>query len=251
MNSNYELVPVAVDYEDVSEPPILYKKFIAREKPIKAVQFDGSTQSVDAIRSLDEPGCNCVLDHDVSDPDKAKWTVDIKTVQGKVRAHVGDWVYLNTADDCSLHVLRDDWFKDRYTRLYDIDDSNLKRHAVREMHFAGVEKEIADDILHIVDVFGSQGHSGMSAMITIGILMDVLSFRNITPLTDNPDEWGEAYNENGTAVWQSTRRSDAFSKDGGKTYTLLADWHGVEGVTKETSPIHTSADHTAYEGNTI
>jgi hypothetical protein len=58
------------------------------------------------------------------------------------------------------------------------------------------------------------------------MLNDLLQFKNLTPLTDDPEEWIQHSKEmwdGEKGVWQSTRRADAFSDDGGKTYYLLSD----------------------------
>lgn len=102
--------------------------------------------------------------------------------------------------------------------------SALMQHAESELRAAGLLDHDSDyygaigrAVLDLVEVFSSQGHSGASADMTIEILQALLRFRPLTPLTDNPDEWMEVTD----GLWQSYRRSDAFSEDGGKTYYLV------------------------------
>lgn len=108
-----------------------------------------------------------------------------------------------------------------------LQDSNLYNHAERELRLIGMTVDDPDEmnsemtrhILEMVAQFVSEGHSGMSAGYAIGVLEKLLRFENLSPLTDDPSEWNEvSYDDN---VWQSRRRPDAFSNDGGKTYYLL------------------------------
>lgn len=109
--------------------------------------------------------------------------------------------------------------------------SNLVEHARSELAIAGVEEDVRPSILAAVESFVSYGHSGGSASIVIPMLNDLLSFRNIAPLTDNPAEWQNLTGFSSDPAWQSTRRADAFSNDGGKTYYCLDEpkkrnWYG-------------------------
>lgn len=107
------------------------------------------------------------------------------------------------------------------------DESNLVRYAREEMTRAGLfepdadyEGQIAPVVLKMVESFASFGHSGGSAELSLDIFNSVVRFRPLGPLTDNPDEWQDV---DGEGTWQSRRRPDAFSSDGGKTYYLLDD----------------------------
>lgn len=104
-------------------------------------------------------------------------------------------------------------------------DSNLVRHAERELRLAGMYDEdadygpgaIADHVLDIVRLFASGGHSGGSAAMTLDIIGRLLAFKTLTPLTSDPEDWMEV----GDGMWQSKRRPDAFSTDGGQTWYCL------------------------------
>lgn len=112
--------------------------------------------------------------------------------------------------------------------------SNLVEHARRELEVAGVERDVRPSIIAAIEAFASYGHSGGSASIVIPMINDLLNFRNITPLTNDPREWQHityGVSDEHDAVWQSTRRADAFSNDGGRTYYCLdesraRDWLG-------------------------
>lgn len=103
---------------------------------------------------------------------------------------------------------------------------NLRDHAEREMQIAGVDDDIYGDltskaVLELIDVFDKQGHSGMSASLVVAIFTRVVNFENLTPLTNDPDEWYQ----HGEANWQNSRNSSAFSQDQGNSYYLTGEAH--------------------------
>lgn len=106
------------------------------------------------------------------------------------------------------------------------DDSNLIKHALRELTIIGEEPQTIDMYLNVVRAFVSFGHSGGSASIAIPVINDLLSYRPLSPLTDDPDEWfhhdEEIWGQPG-GIWQNVRDSRAFSEDQGKTYRLVDD----------------------------
>lgn len=109
--------------------------------------------------------------------------------------------------------------------------SNLIEHAKREMAIAGVDKDIYGDmtskaVLELLEVFNKQGHSGFSAGLVSSLFYELAQFKNLAPLTDNPEEWyyHEADKWNGeTGIWQNKRCGEAFSEDEGKTYYLTSE----------------------------
>lgn len=120
--------------------------------------------------------------------------------------------------------------------------SNLVDHARRELELIGEEGWITDNIVSMVEIFASAGHSGSSAEVTREILCQLLAYEPLSPLTDDPDEWErqppERWPVEGESVWQNRRDSRAFSHDGGKTYWLV---HEREyGGSLETTPLHRS-----------
>lgn len=99
----------------------------------------------------------------------------------------------------------------------------LVEHARRELEIARVEEDVRPSIVAAVEAFASFGHSGGSASAVIPMLNDLLRFKNIAPLTDDPGEWMDVADFAGYQVWQNRRNSEAFSLDGGKTYYLLSE----------------------------
>lgn len=121
--------------------------------------------------------------------------------------------------------------------------SNLVDHARRELALVEQgpdgDRAFADSLLAAVEGFATyDGHSGGSHAVAVAWLTDLLNFRNISALTDSPDEWmhvgGDIWPPDG--VWQNRRCSEAFSNDGGKTYYLLSEG----GNDKKREPLHTS-----------
>lgn len=103
-------------------------------------------------------------------------------------------------------------------------ESEMLKHAEREMQRAHVEDDVQPSLLQAVAAFRSYGHSGGSAFVCIEILNDLLNFRALGPLTDDPAEWIDHTGiSSGDPTFQNMRDSEAFSKDGGKTYYLLRE----------------------------
>ena len=116
--------------------------------------------------------------------------------------------------------------------LKPVPQSNLVDHARRELALIGNDLEFNESIIAAIRAFSSYGHLGGSASVAIPMINDLLQFKNLTPLTDDPAEWNEVTDN----TWQSSRRSEAFSNDGGGTYYLLSE--GSTG--RNPQPLHTS-----------
>lgn len=104
--------------------------------------------------------------------------------------------------------------------------SNLREHAQRELKIIGEDENVVKAHLDIIEIFRSLGHSGMSAHIMIEQLTKLLSFRPLSPLTNDPSEWnfisGKIYGLE-EDLYQSVRMPEAFSSDAGKTYYIVTD----------------------------
>lgn len=119
---------------------------------------------------------------------------------------------------------------------------NLVDHACRELEKVGEDPEVTAGIIKVVEAFSKMGHSGASSMYTIQILTELLQYKNLSPLTDDPSEWhyisadiwgGEE------GVWQNIRNSEAFSNDRGKSYYLLSEG----GHDRNRRPLHKTRSH--------
>lgn len=103
------------------------------------------------------------------------------------------------------------------------EDGNLVSHAKRELERLNNDNDFNQSIIKAVRAFSSYGHSGGSASVAIPLLNDLLQFKNLTPLTNNPEEWNDVSEMSGHSLWQSKRNPEAFSEDKGVTYYLLSE----------------------------
>jgi len=120
-------------------------------------------------------------------------------------------------------------------------ESNLVAHARHELRILGEDPDTIRGIIGIVQAFADMGHSGTSAAHCLAYLDKLLRFQPLTDLTDDPNEWidRKAEGMTPTPLWQSKRYSEAFSTDGGKTYTLLSEQEAAGDIA--TTPLHRSA----------
>lgn len=96
---------------------------------------------------------------------------------------------------------------------------SLVDHAKRELARLDNDEGFNQCIIKAVEAFSAYGHSGGSAGYGIHVLTDLLQFKPLTALTNDPDEWMSIID----GLWQSTRRADAFSHDEGDTYYIIDD----------------------------
>jgi hypothetical protein len=88
---------------------------------------------------------------------------------------------------------------------YDIDDPE-----------DGPNRWLAEGTLELLKVFADQGHSGFSASYAIALFEKLASWKPLTPLTGEDDEW----NEVGTNVWHNRRNPSVFKKEDGQAYWM-------------------------------
>ena len=69
-----------------------------------------------------------------------------------------------------------------------------------------MQRQINDDVLDILRVLETQGHSGLSIKYLIGVLTKLVRFQPLTPLTGGDDEWVEVKE----GLWQNKRCSALF-----------------------------------------
>lgn len=104
--------------------------------------------------------------------------------------------------------------------------SNLVDHAKRELKWCGqIESDpgYSASLIAAIAAFASYGHSGGSAEVAIEQLHDLLRFRTLSPLTQDPDEWEDRTEMSGAPLWQNRRDPAAFSEDGGQTWRFVDD----------------------------
>lgn len=107
--------------------------------------------------------------------------------------------------------------------------TNLIAHALREFKAAGYEpidgsedgpdKWIQENVLELLELFSSQGHSGLSAGYCVSMLEKLARFEPLVPLQGVEDEWGEPFNgDDGTR--QNKRCSHVFQRKDGTAYDI-------------------------------
>jgi hypothetical protein len=85
-------------------------------------------------------------------------------------------------------------------------------------------QRIGNCVYDICKLFAEQGHSGLSASITLQLLDKLLVKGNtLSPLTNNPDEWMDVTEMSGYKLHQSKRKISCFSNDGLNTYYDIDD----------------------------
>ncbi len=93
--------------------------------------------------------------------------------------------------------------------------SNLVKHAKRELELLGEDTETVEGLLKVVQAYADMGHSGGSHSVILPRLAALLNYENLTPLTDDPEEWvfhdEEKWPPDG--IYQNIRNSKMLSPD--------------------------------------
>lgn len=76
----------------------------------------------------------------------------------------------------------------------------------------GYANSCAKNAYELLEVFSKAGHSGMSASLTLAIFKKLANWENLSPLTNNPEEWQKLGGPT-DPDWQSKRNPACFSKD--------------------------------------
>ena len=105
---------------------------------------------------------------------------------------------------------------------YIINNSNICKHAIRELKLAGYGKGEGGpndwmywQVLEAIAVFSSHGNSGASAPFEINFVKKLCNFDIISPLRFTDDEW-QQISADGTC--QNIRKSDVFKEPNGDIY---------------------------------
>jgi len=102
---------------------------------------------------------------------------------------------------------------------------SLKSHAINELDIIGLTEddemdgEMRQHILHMIDEFSKEGHSGFSASYAVSILSKLLKYEPLSPLTGDDSEWMEIAKEmtgpNQGTLYQNKRACHVFKDDNG------------------------------------
>lgn len=106
--------------------------------------------------------------------------------------------------------------------------SNLLTHAKHELDLIGMTADSPDEmnvmmrkhILHMMNEFANEGHSGFSASYAINILTKLLDFKPLSPLTGDDDEWTNVREYGTEPHWQNKRKSSVFKDADGSCYDI-------------------------------
>jgi hypothetical protein len=84
------------------------------------------------------------------------------------------------------------------------DGGDMKWHGMMRKH-----------ILHMIEEFSKEGHSGFSASYAIQCLEKLLRYEPLSPLTGEDWEWFDVAEQNGSTLWQNARCSHVFKDENG------------------------------------
>jgi hypothetical protein len=98
--------------------------------------------------------------------------------------------------------------------------SNLVDHAKKELAFLNngdeMNQAMYNHLLHMVNEFAKEGHSGFSASYARNHLEKLLRFEPIGPLTGEPNEWNHIADN----LWQNNRCSRVFMDSQGTAWDI-------------------------------
>ena len=98
---------------------------------------------------------------------------------------------------------------------------SILSHAETELDFIGMKDDgdmngaMRKHILHMIEEFSKEGHSGFSASYAVSCLEKLLRYEPLAPLTGEDWEWVDVGEQSGGTLWQNKRCSKIFKdKDG-------------------------------------
>lgn len=98
---------------------------------------------------------------------------------------------------------------------------NLLLKSCKDSESLKIQKAVNDDILDIIKLFSSQGHSGFSAGYSLNILKRLLDYKPLSAITGDEDEW-EQLNYSPDLAYQNKRCPSLFRDADGKVYNVEA-----------------------------
>ena len=98
----------------------------------------------------------------------------------------------------------------------------------RELDLIGLTEDSEDEmnidmrkhIMHMMEEFCDEGHSGFSAMYAVGILHKLMRYVPLTPLTGEDDEWVKHDYGVNDVTYQNKRKSSVFKDGNGEVYDI-------------------------------
>ena len=100
---------------------------------------------------------------------------------------------------------------------------SLLQHAKNELDAIGMKEDSEDDmngamrkhILHMVEEFSQEGHSGFSAVYAANLLSKLLKYEPLSPITGEDSEWADVSDCSGYTLYQNKRASNVFKDENG------------------------------------
>lgn len=100
--------------------------------------------------------------------------------------------------------------------------SNLITYALNEFKATGwtdqadeMQQGMVKDVLALLELFSTQGHSGFSAPIAVDLFSKLAKFEPLGPLTGEDWEWVDVAEEDGDVRYQNKRASHVFKNHDG------------------------------------
>ena len=103
----------------------------------------------------------------------------------------------------------------------------LLDHAKMELEIAGYFDQdsdyggmLAKAVMELMEVFSNQGHSGMSAAMTLELFSKLGNYKPLLPITGKDEEWGDVRPLGDSGIWYQNKRESGLFKheDGRVTY---------------------------------
>jgi hypothetical protein len=83
-----------------------------------------------------------------------------------------------------------------------------------------MNRAMREHLLHMVEEFSKEGHSGFSASYALGCLEKLLKFEPLSPLTGEDDEWNYIGDLGDDPVYQNVRCSRVFKGKDGRCWDI-------------------------------
>lgn len=202
---------------------------------VEAVKFDGTQDSIYDLSTWVE-SCGRTTSSIKTLSNETKLL--IHTLGGWHEVEVGEWVVRSSIGE--IYIETQALVDALLVEIASEPESNLVAHARRELESIGEEPETIAGYLKVIQAFSDMGHSGGSASVAIPTINQLLQYKPLGPITNDPDEWfnhgKDMGGRPGEDFWQNKRDGEAFSNDGGKTYYLLSE----RPLYQKTGPLHTS-----------
>lgn len=117
--------------------------------------------------------------------------------------------------------------------------SPLEEHVQRELEKIDLPEEVKTNIRIITSLYSAYGYFGRTEYEVAEKIMSLVKFKNLSPLTDDPEEWEQMQE----GLWKNKRNGGAFSQNGGETFYYFSG----QACFENPWPQHVSYPHTPKE----